>query len=138
MNNNSGWSSSLYMMNTGPNTCAQSEAITVTYYGWRGPFGHPVVTYLDEDRGTVISNAGDSNVPKVGSAVITGPSSLVVTVLQVLSPSKSVLAYNAFSSAVISNVNYLPIIQGSNHGWSTGLPGQNLTPSSDSFALFIN
>jgi hypothetical protein len=138
MNNNGGWSSSLYVMNTGPNTCAQSASITITYYGSSGPFGHPVVTYLDEDRGTVINNAGDSNVPKVGSAVITGPNSLVVSVLQILSPGTSVLAYNAFSGAVMSFIAYLPIIQGSNHGWSTGLQIQNTTPNAENITLYVN
>jgi hypothetical protein len=137
MNNNSGWSTSLYIMDAGPNVCSQEEEVTVTFYNSGGGATSEYFN-LNEDRTTVLSQAGDGNVPKVGSAVVSSAGDLVVTVLEVHAPGNSVMAYTAFSSAVPATMNFLPLAQINNNGWSTGLAIQNTTASNETTVLYIN
>jgi hypothetical protein len=139
MNNNSGWSTTLYIMDVGPNVCDQSEEVTATFYNSSGGSASEFFN-LNEDRMTALSQAGDGNVPKVGSAVISASGDLVVAVLEVHAPGNVAMACTGFSSAVMSTINYIPLAQVNNGhaGWSTGLAIQNLTGSNQTAELNID
>ena len=120
MDNNSGWSTSVTILNTGSDTAT----FDFDYYGQNsgGPYQGPQGS-LGPQASATYGQLG-TNCPTNGAGRITGDRPLAVIVSQSHSSGINA-AYNGFSGDGVTTVN-LPLVMANNYGWLTGIAVQNL------------
>lgn len=122
MNNNSGWSTKLVLLNTSSDTAY----VTVKYYGQfaGGPY-NGITGYALAPHGSFAYDQTGGNCPTICGGHVTSSQPLAVTVRQYKSSGSSISSgYGGFSSG--ATTASLPLIMANNSGWYTGIVVQNL------------